>query len=451
MPSSNRPQIQQVEKQTVGSQTFNTQNSGKNTDMNMNNTKNLNQKPNLTSQQINDFQKELDALRKSIEAKIGKDDVAHIQNIMEQQRYLEISGRLLIHFSLEPVSWALGVASLAAAHTLEAMEIGHNVIHGQYDFMDDPVVNSNNYEWTMTGTAKNWKQAHNHHHHAYTNVIGKDTDYGFGVFRVSDDIEWKPIHLLQPILSPLSGLVFEYAIALYDMQLTQYLLPKSLRQQEHAELMSKEQLLQELKEFAAKTSKKSLKEYVFYPLLAGPLAPKVLVGNVAAQLIRNVWSYAVIYCGHLPDGNYSFTEAEMEAETKGQWYLRQILGSSNFEGSLLLHIMSGHLSHQVEHHLYPDIPAWRYREMGPKVKEICERYGVPYASGKMMPMLKTVAQRLVKYSVPNRDQWPETGKSVSKVATNIIGKIFRKKKQPAVDANVSKAEIETPQTIAQAA
>ena len=391
-----------------------------NTNTDINNT--ADDRPDLTPQQINGFQQELDELRKSIEAKIGQDDIDHIQSMVEMQRYLELSGRLLIHFSLDPVSWALGVASLSAAHILENMEIGHNVIHGQYDFMEDPKLNSD-YEWSITGTAKNWKRAHNHHHHAYTNVIGKDTDYGFGAFRFSEDVKWNPTHLLQPILNPISALFFEYSISVYDLQITQYILPKFLRQEEHAELLPKSVLLQELKEFAIKSGKKSIKEYALYPLLAGPLAPKVLVGNIAAQGIRNVWAFAVIYCGHLPDGNYTFTEKEMEAETKGQWYLRQILGSSNFEGSLLMHIMSGHLSHQIEHHLYPDIPAWRYREMGPKVEAICEKYGVPYQKGKMVPMLKTVAQRVVKYSVPERSEWPTVGKLVG----NVKGRIFGKK------------------------
>jgi len=375
-------------------------------------------KPDLSTQQINDFQKELDALRQSIEAKMGKEDIDHIQSMIDMQRYLEISGRLLIHFSLEPVSWALGVASLSAAHILENMEIGHNVIHGQYDFMNDETFNSD-YEWTMTGTAKNWKRAHNHHHHAYTNVIGKDTDYGFGLYRFSEEVQWKPIHLLQVGINAISALSFEYSVSLYDLDITQYILPKWLRQEEHAELMPVPELLQELKEFAIKSTKKSLKEYAFYPLLAGPLAPKVLAGNISAQVIRNVWAFSVIYCGHLPDGNVTFTEEEMEAETKGQWYLRQILGSSNFSGSLLTHIMSGHLSHQIEHHLYPDIPAWRYREMGPQVKAICERYGVPYESGKMLPMLTTVAKRLVKYSVPEEVKLPNIKKG--------LGRIFNQK------------------------
>ncbi len=36
--------------------------------------------------------------------------------------------------------------------------------------------------------------------------------------------------------------------------------------------------------------------------------------------------------------------------------MRQIRGSSNLKGSEALHILSGHLSHQIEHHLYPDVP-----------------------------------------------------------------------------------------------
>ena len=29
------------------------------------------------------------------------------------------------------------------------------------------------------------------------------------------------------------------------------------------------------------------------------------------------------------------------------------------------------LSHQIEHHMFPDLPAARYPEMAPRVREIC--------------------------------------------------------------------------------
>ena len=130
-------------------------------------------KPNLTPQQLNALQSELDQIRHDIESKLGREDSDYIRALIEVQRTLEATGRLLIHCSLEPFSWATGVASLTAAHVLEAMEIGHNVMHGQYDFMNDPEINSSKYDWSITGTAKNWKRAHNYQHHAYTNIIAK--------------------------------------------------------------------------------------------------------------------------------------------------------------------------------------------------------------------------------------------------------------------------------------
>ena len=82
--------------------------------------------------------------------------------------------------------------------------------------------------------------------------------------------------------------------------------------------------------------------------------------NAIANLMRNLWSYMIIFCGHFPDGALHFTEEELEDETRAEWYLRQMLGSANFEGGPLLHIMTGNLGFQIEHHLFPDLPSNRY-------------------------------------------------------------------------------------------
>jgi linoleoyl-CoA desaturase len=378
-------------------------------------------KPELTPEQFNALQEELDALRADIEARIGQEDIHHIESMILIKDRLELAGRLLIHFSLDPVSWSLGVMSLSLSHILENMEIGHNVIHGQYDFMEHPTLNSRDYEWDIVGTAKNWKRAHNFHHHAYTNIIGKDTDYGFGLFRFSNEVEWNPVHLLQPVIIPLSGLLFEYSIALYDLELPRYLLPKSMQAEASRERMPLDELKTELLEFMQKSNKLIFKEFIALPLLAGPFAAKVALGNAAARTIRNVWAFAVIYCGHLPEGNYTFTEAEAEAETKGQWYMRQILGSGNFSGGIWTHILSGHLSHQIEHHLFPDLPAWRYRELGPKVQAICERYGIPYHTDTLPKQLKTVATHVVKYAVPPVEKLPVWLQNGLKKGLSLIG------------------------------
>jgi linoleoyl-CoA desaturase len=108
----------------------------------------------------------------------------------------------------------------------------------------------------------------------------------------------------------------------------------------------------------------------------------------------------IIFCGHFPDGARVFTEEEVATETRGGWYLRQILGSCNIEGGTLFHVMSGHLSHQIEHHLFPDMPSNRYPEVAPRVRALCERYGVPYNSGSLGRQFGTTVRTILRLALP---------------------------------------------------
>ncbi len=107
-----------------------------------------------SAKQLNSFREELDALRSEYAAKVGERDAEYIRSVRAVARLSQLAGRLLIHFSLEPVSWSAGVLALSGYKVLENMEIGHNVLHGQYDFMRDPGLSSATYEWDMVGTAK---------------------------------------------------------------------------------------------------------------------------------------------------------------------------------------------------------------------------------------------------------------------------------------------------------
>ena len=104
---------------------------------------------------------------------------------------------------------------------------------------------------------------------------------------------------------------------------------------------------------------------------------------MVANLIRNYWSYMVIFCGHFPDGAEKFTNEEFENETQGEWYLREMLGSANFNAGPLLAFMSGNLCYQIEHHLFPDLPSNRYSEISVRVRELCEKYDLPYTTGSL--------------------------------------------------------------------
>ena len=161
-----------------------------------------------------------------------------------------------------------------------------------------------------------------------------------------------------------------------------------------------------------------LKDYVVFPVLSGPAAPFVLTGNLTANLTRNVWSFMIIFCGHFPDGVEEFSEEEVEDETRGGWYLRQMLGSANLTGSRLFHILSGNLSHQIEHHLFPDLPAHRYAEIAVEVREICARYGLPYNTGPLHRQFGSVVKKIVRLALPGRGGDNSSDQPVETTATD---------------------------------
>jgi NADPH-dependent stearoyl-CoA 9-desaturase len=355
----------------------------------------------LSPEQSRSLRAELDALRQEYTAKIGAPDAEYIRAVRAVARGARTAGRILVHFSLEPVSWGAGVAALAIYKALENMEIGHNVLHGQYDFMRDASLSSSTYEWDMVGTAKSWKRAHNATHHVFTNVIGRDRDFGYNAFRFSADVPWRPFHLLQPVISPLSGLFFQYSIGAYDLGLLDALGPKPSGAARPRRRPARE-VARDLWAFARKATAKGFVEYVFYPALAGPFAPKVLAANALANSLRNGWAYAVIYCGHLTERTATFREEDLASEDRAGWYARQVMGSSNFEASRIVHVLSGHLGFQIEHHLFPNIPAWRYPEMAPRVREICARHGLPYGTGSLASQFTSAMRRLVRFAVPRR-------------------------------------------------
>jgi NADPH-dependent stearoyl-CoA 9-desaturase len=136
---------------------------------------------------------------------------------------------------------------------------------------------------------------------------------------------------------------------------------------------------------------------------------RTLTANVTANLIRNVWSYAIIFCGHFPDQTYTFTEEQVENETRGGWYVRQLTGAANIDGGPVFHVISGNLGYQVEHHLYPDMPSTRYGEIAPKVREICKRYGLPYNSGPFMQQLWMVQRTIIRLAFPGGKPRPKPG------------------------------------------
>jgi fatty acid desaturase len=355
-------------------------------------------KATLTPEQFEQLGEELDALRRRIVEDLGEEDRKYLLDVIKWQRGFEVAGRGLMYLGFFPPAWLAGVASLSISKILDNMEIGHNVMHGQYDWMRDPHLNSRMFEWDTVAPAENWKHSHNYIHHTFTNILGKDRDIGYGILRIDPEQKWHPYYLGNPVYAVALMLFFQWGVMLHDME-TERLISGEKKWAETAGVR---------KRMWHKGLKQTLKDYVLFPALTGPMFLSTLAGNATANLIRNVWAFSIIFCGHFPSGVESFTEEETANETRGQWYYRQMLGSANITGSPLFHILSGNLSHQIEHHIFPDIPARRYPRIAPEIRAICERYGLPYNTGGLTRQLTSVAKKLVKLALPNGDRKPET-------------------------------------------
>jgi fatty acid desaturase len=419
----------------------------------------------LTPEQIEELGKEFDELHEQVKASLGERDATYIRSMIAMQRKLALIGRFSLIFSRWRIPWAIGASTLGLAKILENMEIGHNVLHGQWDWMNDPVINSRAWDWDTASTAEAWRHSHNYVHHTYTNILGKDRDLGYEIMRIDPQQPWNPVYVFQPFYNVLLALLFEWGVAVHDLDFT------AIR----AGDKDLKQVRKELKGIAGKARAQIVKDYIAWPVISGavmtglelavigaregrgqrrspgaklkrkvakqvllnspaarravvrsPIARRVLkqlvarrsfrepfqrtlIADAVANVIRNVWSYAIIFCGHFPDQTYTFTEEETADETRGGWYVRQLTGAANIDGGPMFHVISGNLGYQVEHHLFPDMPSTRYGEIAPRVRELCQRYGLPYNTGPFSQQLGMVQRTILRLALPGGTQRPKPG------------------------------------------
>lgn len=347
----------------------------------------------LSAEQVAEFGQQVERIRREIMDSIGEQDAQYIYKIRNFVRYSEIASRGLLMFGgwMPPV-WLLGTGLLGLSKIVENMELGHNVMHGQFDWLNDPSLNGAAYDWDTMSTGDDWKYTHNYIHHTYTNIVGKDHDVGYGLLRISDLQKWEPRFLLNLPLTLQLMLFFEWYVGLQNLHLEDAIIYKS---------KTWAQVWQDSAKFRQKASRQIAKDYLFFPLIAGPNAVAVLTGNVVANLLRNVWASAVIFNGHFTEDTETFEQDNTEHETRAEWYLRQIRGSSNFTGTSALHILSGNLSHQIEHHLFSDMPANRYAEAAVQIRALCGEYGIHYNEASFFKQSLSVWLRVAQYSLPD--------------------------------------------------
>ena len=347
----------------------------------------------LTPEQADAFGRELDAIRDRVIEDLGQADVDYIRRVIKAQRSMEVTGRALLFAGIFPPAWLAGTALLAVSKILDNMEIGHNVMHGQYEWTGDPApvrpdlrVGHRMPRRPVAALAQLLPpHLHQYRRHGPRHRLRHPAD--------------EPRPTLAAVLpgQPASTRSCSWCCSSTGWHCTNWRPNGSAPVRSHWPTSAKCS-----QEIWRKTRRQVAKDYVAFPLLAGPFAPFVFAGNMTANLIRNVWSYAIIFCGHFPDGTQEFSVEETRDESRGQWYFRQVLGSANLTGGRLFHILSGNLSFQIEHHLFPDLPARRYAEIAPQVQEVCGRYGIPYNAGPLPKQFATVVRKIARLALPDR-------------------------------------------------
>ncbi len=371
----------------------------------------------LSAQQIDDLGREFDAIHDEVFADLGERDARYIRSTIALHRRLVLAARATLLFSRRRPAWMAGTAMLSLAKILENMELGHNILHGQWDWMNDPDINSQSWDWDTASPAQAWKHSHNYEHHTYTNVRGKDRDLGYEIMRIDPHQRWHPVYLLQPLYNLVLMGFFEWGVALHDMNLD------AIRAGEK----SKAQTIAELQAIGVKARRQVVKDYIAFPALsaaldgavAGPGAARMTFrrtfwADFWANIVRNVWAHSIIFCGHFPDQTYTFGQQVLAEETRGGFYVRQLLGAANIEGGPLFHLLTGNLSFQVEHHLFPDMPSSRYAEVAPRVRDVCRRYGLPYNTGPLYRQLGTVHRTILRLAFPGGRPRPKQAPPASR-------------------------------------
>ena len=343
----------------------------------------------LSDEDVERLAFDLDLIRRDVEKSLGASDATYIRRAIAFQRILDVAARVVIARTRSRGGWWAGTLGLAYAKSVENMELGHNIGHGQWDWMNDPEIHSSTWEWDMVGSSAQWRYSHNYRHHMNSNIVGVDDDLGFGVMRVTRDQPWERQHLIQPLRNLLLAAVFEWGIGLHDFY------------SERDRVESPEAKSEERWVFIRKIARQTGKDYVLVPALSGRRWRRTLGANVTANLLRNVWTNVVILCGHFPDGAHKFDEAVLEDETRGEWYLRQMLGAANFTAGRAMAFSTGGLCYQIEHHLFPELPSNRHHEISLRVRGLCEEYGLPYSTASLPRQYFSTLRTIHRLAVPD--------------------------------------------------
>jgi linoleoyl-CoA desaturase len=334
---------------------------------------------------------------------VDKSDLAYIRRIDRLSWGVGLAGRFLVALTPGPLGFSLGVLALFVQKQLQAAEVGHTVLHGAYDKIPgDHRYRAKGFRWMTPIDEASWRIGHNVRHHGHTNVAGRDPDIHFGHVRLTRDTPHRFHHYFQVfesifLLWPNFGFVMNaHFTGLVDVYVG------NGRADQHDFL--EDRSWRSIATAHYRAFRKYLpyygREYLLFPLLAGPFWWKVLLGNWLSEKLRDVYTAVTIYCGHVGEDTAAYPGGT-KPRSKGERYKMMVEATNDFEVGPILSLLCGGLDRQIEHHLFPTLPPNRLREIAPRVRAICEAHGVEYRTGSWAQVLGSALRQLWRLSWPD--------------------------------------------------
>lgn len=345
------------------------------------------------------LQKDVEDIKKNI--KVGEEDFQHLLKLEKWGRFATISGfaiiALVVYLSSYDSSintfdfWFFGFIGaflVSTGNVARWANVTHPILHGAYDKVPNipfrytkkgyAVGNRRWVDWLDWIKPDAWAYEHNIMHHYH---LGEADDPD----NVEKNLEW--LHILK------MPMFFKYAIVYIFASVWKvaYYAPNTLRILDNKEKRGTDNPRSDSFEFnpLAKRGKElwlqyylpyGLFQFAFLPLLFSPLGTTAVLSAlmflVIAELLANLHSFLVIVPNHSAEDIYQFSTPH---KTQGEYYLRQIMGSVNYNtGTDFVDFLHGFLNYQIEHHLFPNMPHSYYQKMQPIVKEICKKHNLEY-------------------------------------------------------------------------
>jgi len=346
------------------------------------------------------LQKDIDEIKKTIGA-VTEEDYQHLLKLERWGRGSTIFGFFLIiainildttQYALpDIIYWIVGLVaalSIGIGNVGRWANVAHPILHGAYDkvpnipakYTKDGFANGSRrwIDWLDWIKPDAWSFEHNIMHHYH---LGEDDDPD----NVEKNLKW--LHNMNIPMFVKYSIVYGFATF---WKLTYYA-PNTLRILENKERRAKK--LPETKSFEITPFTKNglalwrdyilpygIFQFIFLPLLFLPLGWGAVINTLLilliAEIIANLHSFLVIVPNHSASDIYQFSTPH---KTQGEYYLRQIMGSVNYNtGTDLIDFSHGFLNYQIEHHLFPNMPHSFYQKMQPIVKDICKKHNLEY-------------------------------------------------------------------------